>query len=456
VRSASREVPLEVSLEELIAYAEAHAGSLAVVQQRRRYGAAERAGAEPLLGENPILELGIGPRLGGDSQTDFDFVASLGQPVELAGERGARLDVASRLDERLDAELLAARGALRREVTLAYHAASVAREVARLAEQVVAFSEEVTRVARRRLDAGDGTVIELRVAEAELAQARGAQLDAARALRVARLELAELTGWSIESPPQVSAALPSPRPVPPLAFFARAASEHHPELRARRASVLEARARVELADREAWPTPTFGVQVAREGSAGSPANYIVLGTVGFALPLWQQHQGERARRRVDLDVARAEEEAAARAILARLARAHAELEVAVERVGLARAGVLPALEESLTLLQRGFDAGELPLFEVSFARERFLAAQRDAIAAHGEYCRALAELEYAVGAALPRADGTGGAAASEAGADRPAASGGPAEDPGEGVALERGEELDPDRARQVPAAGGAR
>src|SRR5690606_15298216 len=174
----------------------------------------------------------------------------------------------------------------------------------------------------------------------------------------------------------------------------------HPDLRARRAARVEAEARVEVAEREAWPTPVFGVQLAREGSAGSPPNHIVLGTVEVPVPLWQLNREERAARRVDADVARAEESVAARALRAQVARAHAELLGARDRLSLYTATIAPRLEESFELLRRGFAAGEVSVLDLSSVRERWLAAQRDGLAAYADYYRAAAELEFALGIEL--------------------------------------------------------
>jgi cobalt-zinc-cadmium efflux system outer membrane protein len=144
----------------------------------------------------------------------------------------------------------------------------------------------------------------------------------------------------------------------------------------------------------------FGVSVAREAHAPHP-NYIVLGTIGVTLPLWQRNQGERARTRVDEGVARTEQSAVAVVLRARIARAHSELEAAAERVRIFASTVAPSLEESLTLLRRGFDAGEIPLINVAVARERFLQTQRDALGAYFDYYQALADLEAAAGIGPP-------------------------------------------------------
>lgn len=393
----------EVPLSELLAFAEQNAPTTRIAIQRRGYGDAAEAGASPWLRANPSFEFGIGPRFDGATDRDFDFYASLAQPVEIAGERGLRLETASRLGARLDAETTVTRWEVRRDVILAYRSAVVARERAIVNDRLVRFADEMRTITRRRFTAGDATAIDVRVADTDFAHAQQAKISAEQELRTARIRLAEFTGWPIDTPPDVVAGLEAPRPVPALADVMRIAADSHPELRARHAAVAEANARAELADREAWPSPVLGVQFTREGSAGSPANYIVLGTVGVPIPFWQLNQGERARARVDEGVARAEESATARALRSRIARAHAELSSASERLALFTSSVSPSLEDSLALLRRGFDAGELPLLTIAVARERFLQAQRDALVAYADYYRALAEMESALGSELPSA-----------------------------------------------------
>jgi outer membrane protein TolC len=128
----------------------------------------------------------------------------------------------------------------------------------------------------------------------------------------------------------------------------------------------------------------------------------VLGTIGIPLPLWQTNQTERERAQVDEQVAHSELSASTSGLRARIARAHAELQSAAERLRLTTDLVGPALEQSLTLLGRGFDAGEIPLIDVAVVRERFLQNQRDALQAHLDYYQALVELEDAAGVDLTR------------------------------------------------------
>ncbi|MCC6215322.1 MAG: TolC family protein [Polyangiaceae bacterium] len=397
-------VAREVSLEDLLAHAARHAPSLTLLERRRAYGSAQRILAAPPFPRNPTVELRAGPRFEGSARA-LDYSASLAQAVDLAGARGARLGVATRMAARHDAELAAARWQVRRDVTVAFHAAVIGRERARLARRAVEFAREVLDVARRRAEAGDAALVDVRVAEADLAQARRAELAAEQAGHAARLVLADVAGWEPAAPPVVPDRLPGPAPVPALVRVLDAARERHPELRARHAAVSEASARVALAERETRAVPVVGVELGREGSPRGAASHLVLGTLEVELPIWQTNRGQQARRRADLEVARAEEALAARSLRLRILQAHAAVVAAAAQVTLLRAAVAAPLEENLALLRRGFAAGELPLLDVTAARERFLAFERDAVDAHDEYYRALAELEYVVGAPLARAVG---------------------------------------------------
>lgn len=390
----------EVLLEDLLEFAEGRAPAVLLAKRRRAYGAAAKVGADPLFRQNPTLGFAMGPRRVGSLGTALDVQVSLAQPLELSGARGLRRDVASRLGERLDKEASAARWELRRQITLAFSSGVLARQRVAVATRVARSAEEVLATARRQLEAGEGNAIDALVAEAEVSQARQALLATEQELRSSLIELCLLTGWPVEAPPLLPAQLEPLQAPPALAAVLRRAAEGHPELLVRRAETAEALAGVNLADREAWPTPVLGVQLTREGGVLGPHNDILLGTLSVPLPLWELNQGERAERRVDEEVARAEEEVSRNALSGRVARAHSELSTAFERVALFTSGAGASLEESLSLIQRGFDAGELPLARVADARARLLSVQLSALEAYAEYYRALGELESALGAPL--------------------------------------------------------
>ena len=78
-------------------------------------------------------------------------------------------------------------------------------------------------------------------------------------------------------------------------------------------------------------------------------------------------------------------------------RASKSLWSATRRLEAFGAEVLPRFEENLAALKRAYELGEIDILGLASGRERFLEAQRDALAAQDDYFTALAELEHAVG-----------------------------------------------------------
>jgi outer membrane protein, heavy metal efflux system len=391
----------EVSLADLLGFAERHAPRLRQAAIRSGYAEAERAGAAALLAENPVLELAVGPRLGGN-QRDIDVELGLSQAIEIGGQRGLRRQLAERSAQRLAAETRSALSELRHELSLVYRQAIVARERVAITAQLLQFADELLQVARRRLGAGDIGNIEVQLAETQAAQARQGQLRAEQESNSLALRLCELSGWPLAAPPRVNAGLGAPAPaIPSLAQTWARVKRVHPELGLSTTAIGEAAARAELARREGWPSPALGVHFAREGSVdGGPVQHVLLGTLAVPLPVWQRNQAELARARVDQELATAQQTATLQALEARVARAHLELTAASERVAIFTSSVAPPLEQGLRLLRRAFDAGEIQLLELGALRERFLAAQLEALDAYASYYAALSDMESLLGESL--------------------------------------------------------
>ena len=386
----------EIALLALLAFAERNAPEVRLAERRRALGDAAQAGAAPMLGGNPTVEVGLGPRMTGRGPSDYDVLLSVTQPIEVAGERGLRRTAAARQGDRLHAEAAATRWSVTRAIAQTYRAAQAASARVGHAERRVGFAREVLSIAQKRAAAGDGTAIDVRVAEADLAQAQLGRVLASRELWSARVRLCELSGWPVDRPP-----LPTPiggliAPTPSLPVLLAQVGASHPAVRARRALEEEAHARVVLADRQAWPVPSLGVSFTREGSAGSPANYVVLGTLALSLPAFQRNAGARAEARAGEAIAAAERDATLVGLRARVAAAQGELALAAERLHLV-GQASGALEDGLRLVRRAFEAGELSLFELGVARERLLGLENAAISARADYDAAQAALEDALG-----------------------------------------------------------
>lgn len=394
----------EVSLGGILAFADQQSPVLTVARSTRSRAKAARVAASILLPTNPEVSVAAGPRFG-ISGTGVDVDVTLMQQIQIAGERGARIDAADALRDLTNAEIEQMRWAVHCDVHAAFHRSLVEQERMRLAERVVTFQQEVLRIVERQVAVGETAPLALRLAQAEVAQAQQVLVAAQQAFLVSRIRLAQLSGWPVATPPMPVGAVDSPRDPPPLDHLIAVARERLPSLRAGAARIREAEARSTLADREAWPRPSLGVQYRHEGNPSSEgASNIVMGIVSIPIPSFQLNQGERAKARADVTVAEAQLDASRRLLGGQLAEARSEVVAATARTRAYGTEILPRFEENLTLLRRSFELGEIDILALSTGRERFLRIQSDALGAQQDYFVAFAGLERVVGVDLSRVD----------------------------------------------------
>ncbi len=389
-----------VTLEQLLEYADTHAPALTVARSARARADAADVAASPRFPSNPELTVYVGPRFG-DEGAGVDVQVSLMQEIAIGGERGLRVQASERFRTHTEAEIAQVRWFVHADVHAGFHRALVERERVRLAERVVAFQTEVLRVVERQIAAGAAAPLALRLAQAEVAQAQQQLVAAEQVFLASRIRLAQLSGWPVTTPPEPMGHAENPAEPPPLADVQALAREHVPSLVAGRARVQAAVARVAVADREAWPRPTVGVQYNREGSPTRAGAFdIVMGVVSLPIPSAQTNQGGRATARAEVVVAEAELQATLDLLDGQVAEAHSAATAAARRALAYGTEILPRFEENLTLLRRSFELGEIDILALSTGRERFLRIQSDALTAQLDFFVASAWLERVVGTEL--------------------------------------------------------
>lgn len=389
---------MAVSLDELLAHADAHAPAVRLATARLGLGDAAMAEASPLLPANPQVTFGAGPGI--NSPTHVDFTASLSQRIEVAGERGLRVATAGRTRTRLRAELAEVRWRVHSEVHAAFHDTLVARERLSAAQRVLAFQERLLEIAHGRLRAGDVSPLITRLAEGELSQARVALIEARQQYMQARLQVGVLAGWSNEQPLTPTGELDAPRDPPALSALIEAAVVSQPRLRTLEARRHEARSAQRLQERESWPEPTIKLQLNRERLPQGPPETQIMGVLSVPIPVARRNLGGRARARADLQIAEAERGTFEAQLRMRIEAHRSEVLAAAAQVRTYGSEILPTFEENLRLIRRAFELGEIDILQVSVARERFLRIQADALGAYAHYFQAVAKLEGAIGADL--------------------------------------------------------
>jgi len=352
------------------------------------------AGASLLLSNNPELSITAGPRFpqngNEDGTTDYGF--GVEQRLEIGGQRGHRID-------RAQAEIGAANAnadEVRRVIDLAvattYYDALAADHRLKLLQENELLAQTLFQVAHQRLNAGEGKPLEVNAAQIRLAETQR-MTAATRAERTSAIvRLTELIGASFSSSYNLQGELPEGGNVPVIDSLVAEALELHPGLAAASHRIEAANAAEALANSEAWPDVTLGMSYDRE-----EGNEIIRGGLGIPIPLFDRNQGERIRMQVTRERLLAEKSALELSIEAEIRQAVIAYEQAADVFHIYNSDVLRAQDESLELLQRSFEAGEVGIADVIIVQREVIEGRQGYLAAQLALARARAELLAAVG-----------------------------------------------------------
>ena len=319
------------------------------------------AATEPWFPAGPAVSL-TGARRDGAEGKAFNWSASHGVEIEVAGQRGARRGAA--LAEK-EAETKNVEALGRSSAALAwrtYFDVLAAEEALRLAERLEAVSRRVWDAARAAAERGALPGVEADLAEAQYVRVTQRRIEAQREERTSRSELAALLGRESDQNMDVHGALD------PLSEAERVDKAHAVE--PPEAAALEAEGRAFSARATSWrrdrvPSPTLSVFAENDGF-----NEKVLG-VGLAFPLplpepiGRMHAGEIT-----------ENEALARraALLAADSRRSAKAELAA-----AIASYEAARESTRTYTKERVERAEATLASLAAAVEAGRIGTRDAV-----------------------------------------------------------------------------
>lgn len=380
-----------VTLAESLALARANYPGLEAARQLALEARGELTSARLPLRENPEIEGGAGPRAGADEPSTTDFEIGLEQRLEIGGQRRHRIEVAGAAVAAAEATADEAARQLDLAVAETFYEALAADEEVRLLEDNEALAAGVEELARRRLELGEGTQLELNTVRVRRTEA-ARRLAAGRAVSGAALvRLGELLALPAGEPPQPVGALPIAAAVEGEAELLSHAMALRSDLLVDREEVERARAAVGLADAEAIPDIAIGATFGREERQD-----VVLAGVRIPLPFVQRNQGERETARATLRRREAELAQRRLAVAGEVGRAWQAYTAARAASELYDVQVLAAQAESLELLERAYAAGEVSFAELVVIQRELLESRLGGLKARLELARATARLLAAV------------------------------------------------------------
>lgn len=358
-----------------------------------RAAEARQEQAALLFQANPEFQGALGPRFG-STPGSIDSTAGVSQELELFGQKGARRSIAAAELDVSRARLASEQLTLSRDVRVAFARVLGAQQERQVAQEALALARDALAASEARFKAGAATQIEVNTARVELGRA---VQEGARQLREAGRAMAELqlllgvdAGSNLQLIGQLTASAPGTTVDDASAI--EVALRRRPELASLRAAFEAARSELTAADREALPRPRVGVSYSREEAA-----QIVQGTLGFSLPLFNRNPGGRGTASARLDAAQQELAAAERTVTAEVRLATARLRAARETASAYGADVAQALQQNLSLVTEGYQAGKIDFLQLLIIRRETLDGRRGYIAALEELAAAEAEFARATG-----------------------------------------------------------
>jgi cobalt-zinc-cadmium efflux system outer membrane protein len=378
------------TLDQVLALAARQNPEVLIARAREVEARGRLATASVRFASNPDLDLFLGSRQqsAGGSTPEVDF--NVLQRVEIAGQRGLRIESATAQISQRSADVDMAALTARAATSAAFYRALYAdrlREVARQAEQL---ADDLGKAAQARYEAGETAVLDVNLARVERARARRDRLSAEGLLERAYGELREILALPAEAPLGVEGDWPGAAPPSLDALLLRVADR--PDVRSLTAGVTEADAEWRLTRAMRRPDLIAGVGLRRED--GEP---IAGGHVGFTLPLFQRNVGVLASALARIDAARLSLDARRRALETRIRSTHKQYITALEALTALTAGGLPLVEENEQLAGESYQAGKLNLVDLLVIRRDGFAARRETLDAQLSVALAATELRLAAG-----------------------------------------------------------
>lgn len=355
--------------------------------------------ARLLLINNPTIEGNISKKdrpeeEGGRKFTNYGF--KLSQEFEVAGQRGARINVSEKELARVKLEIRDKERLLIAGVKDAFTRALSMKKKRGLAKEVVSLNEELLGYTKIKFEAGDVSGLDVNLSEVELSKAKKELLLAEREYRESLLALQGLLGLSPDMSFAVGGELPSEVPALPdkEALKAMALSQR-PDSKAAVFETEKTKSALALVKKEAVPNVTlsgFYDRDERRNVAGLE--------ISIPLPFFDRKQAEKKEAFAKAEGAKIKAAGLKKSIEREIDQAFNDITTAIEELSLFKKEILVKAAENLKLLNLAFKEGKIGFFEVRLAQKDTIEAQLAYIEAQTRTQLALNAIEKTIGGAV--------------------------------------------------------
>ncbi len=348
---------------------------------------------------NPVASLGAvsspvqGRTLGDSGQ----LTSQVQQLFELAGKRGYRIESAEFGLQSAEAGFEDAVRQLRFAVKDAYYRAQLARRRLVLAEENRDRFSRILDVNTIRFKKGYIAEVDLIRIRLQFIDFQTQVIQAIQESESARSDLRQLLRLSPVSPVELTTELAYQRVDPDIVKLRTLASDHRPDVRAKRSTLSQREAELRLAKAYRIPDVTVGAGYAVQGSHGPDNSNQMAFSLGVPLPLFNRNQGKIMQAEASMQAAGADLNKTLNQVENQVEVAYRNLLESRRLVEAFLGGVLDDARSTFTIAERAYDRGGVTLIDLLDAARTSRMIQQNYIEALFNYQRNVIQLESAVG-----------------------------------------------------------
>lgn len=375
-----------ITLEQAVAHAVANSPRIAI--SRARIEAAEGRARQAGVSPNPEVSLEVENFAGTGPLRNFqstETTLAVSQRLEVGGQRAARRAVAAAERDVAVIQLEREQAELARDTELAFADLATASLRVQAAQEIARRAAQLAQTARVLVEAGRDPPLRQLRAEAELAEASAAEIEAFGQLVIARQQLATLIG---SDDPELVAVGDAPA----VTEISTDTDFRSINERVAVAERVAAAARVDLARTVATPDVTVSGGVRRFNDGRDTA---FLAGVSVPIPIRDRNRGGIAEAQAEALATELQQALVRNAARRDQYQARTLFQAAELRLRTLEGPSLAQAEEAARLAQIGYAAGRFTFVELLDAQSALTSARRAIIDARLDRARALAALRRA-------------------------------------------------------------
>jgi len=329
-------------------------------------------------------------------------------PLELAGQRGRRIDLARAELEAAEAEIADRERKLAGEVLTAYIEALAAFRELEVTQNLNTLDIETARLVEARVSEGDAAPLELNLLRVEVDRLRARRALVEGRLQASYLRLKQIVGIPAEESLRLRERLTSPGTSEPPASLDAAleiALRTRPDLKLARLNEVVAQAGYRLARAQAAPQVTAFTRFTNNLSSFDNTPIGVLQDrdklltygISITLPIFNRNQGTMAETQLAITQAQRRREFIESMVRADVAAAYRRYEAAQSSLQTYEQGVIVRTVQNVRTVRAAYEAGAFRISELLVEQRRLVDMERELTEALAERSRAQADLQVALG-----------------------------------------------------------